>query len=360
MTAKLFRWSAISIVVVMAIVIVPTFYHSPLWSQIEGQGLRRAHENFQSIIFISKEIGFLGGSHSGETQKSLPEYEAVLYKTVDGGKSWARRNIANGEVKQIKFIDDVLYLLVQIHTENNLRNLRSAIFRSVDYGSHWEEVFSTELPFHVRKIFPYNKSTLYALFGDQSNGHSRHYVARSDDAGSSWEKIGPLENIRHYGYTFLQGQRLIFLATGNSLDAYDLLAGKSNTIYDLKNMAFPIMTSDSQNNIWLLWRSNDEMEMLMIDRASNNRKISLGKKFGGGSPYSFHVEGDAISTFVTTGSSILGATKKFYHSEDGGNTWKKEKIPFSLITKPTFYYGSDHVWALAGGGDLQIRSPEEK
>ena len=359
MTAKFFRWSAISILVVIAFVIVRTFQHSPLWSQIEGHGLRRAHEHFQSILFISKDIGFLGGSHSGATQKPLPEYEAVLYKTVDGGNSWARRNLANGEVKQIEFIDEVLYLLVQIYTENNLRNLHSAIFRSVDSGSQWEEVYSTELPFHVRKIFPHDKSTLYALFGEQSNGLSRHYVARSDDAGSSWEEIGPLENIRNYGYIFHQGQRIIFMGRGGTLEAFNLLTGKSNTIYDLKGIAHPIMTSDSQDNLWLLWRDNDGMELLMIDPASNDRKISLGKKLGGGSPYSFHVEGDAISVFVTTGSSILGTSKEFYHSEDGGNVWKKEQIPFSLITQPAYFYESEYVWANAGRGYLQIRSPEE-
>ena len=359
MRAKLFRWSAIFFVVVMAIVFVRIFQHAPLWSKIEGQGLRRAHEHSQSILFISKDIGFLGRSHSGATLESLPEYEAVLYKTVDGGNSWARRNIANGEVKQIEFIDGVLYLLVQIYTENNLRNLRSAIFRSVDSGSHWEEVFATELPLHVRKIFPYSKSTLYALFGDQSNGHARHYVARSDDAGSSWEEIGPVENIRHFGHIFLQGQRMIFMGRGDNLEAYDLLAGKSDTIYELKNITNPIMTIDSKENIWLLGNSNDGMELLMIDPASNDRKISLGKKLGGGSPYSFHVEGDAISAFVTSGSSILGVSKKFFHSEDGGHTWKEEQTPFPLRTKPTFYYGPDHVWALTGGGDLQIRSPEE-
>lgn len=359
MRAKLFRWSAISIVVVMALVIVQIFQKSPRWSKIEGQGLRSAHEHFQSIVFISKDIGFLGGSHSGATQKSLPEYEAVLYKTVDGGNSWARRTIANGEVTQIEFMDEVLYLLIQIYTENNHRNRRSAIFRSVDSGSHWEEVFSTELPFHVRKIFPSNKSTLYALFGDQSNGNVRHHVARSDDAGRSWEKIGPLENIRHFGYLFLQGQRMIFMSRGGRLEAYDLLEGKSNSICDLKNIANPIMTRDSKDNIWLLWSNNDGMELLMIDPAGNDRKISLGKKLGGGSPYSFHVEGDAISAFVTSGSSILGVSKEFFHSDDGGHSWQKERIPFSLRTRPAFYYGPDHVWALAGGGDLQIRRPEE-
>jgi photosystem II stability/assembly factor-like uncharacterized protein len=310
------------------------------------------------MLFISPEIGYLGGSYSGETLQSFSEYEAIIYKTVDGGNIWTRDYIIDGEVKQIEFIDEVLYVLVRIHTENSLRNMRSAIFRSIDYGTRWEKAYSTELPYYIRNIFPQSKSTIFALFAEQSNGHSKHYVARSDDAGASWEDIGPLENIQNYNYIIRQDQRLIFMGSEGSLEAYDLSEGNSYVIYDLKDMGHPIMTADSRNNVWLLGRENDGMGLLMIDSGGDTRKILLGNKIGSGNPYSFHIENDAISVFVTTEASILGVSKEFYHSDDGGKTWMKERIPFSLITKPTAYYGSNLVWAIAGGGDIQIRRPE--
>ena len=127
----------------------------------------------------SPEKVFAGVTHEG------------LYRTLDGGKSWAR--VLEGDIRSVTVdpIDDnVIYAGIE----------PVGLFRSEDAGGHWEEITALkELPYAVRKnwwypqpphhghvrnihIHPNNPKTIYLCL--EHGG-----IVRSFNGGESWEDV---------------------------------------------------------------------------------------------------------------------------------------------------------------------------
>jgi hypothetical protein len=52
----------------------------------------------------------------------------------------------------------------------------------------------------------------------------------------------------------------------------------------------------------------------------------------------------------------LGASKRFYYSDDLGKRWLKETLPNDLFASKLAYSDNGQVWAYSLSGDFQKRN----
>lgn len=115
------------------------------------------------------------------------------------------------------------------------------------------------------------------------------------------------------------------------------------------------MDKDGIGNLWVLQSNKKSIQLIKFDKDWHNSTIDLTNRVDTGFPASFNVENNNISLILSAGESILGVSKKFYHSNNGGGTWNREKIPFSLYTNPIAYFGNNSIWIYGGAGMFQQR-----
>jgi photosystem II stability/assembly factor-like uncharacterized protein len=141
------------------------------WSQVE---IFPAIENFEinSILFITKEIGFIAGVVSNPGS-----YDYFILKTTDGGITWSVVNTDYYiEVSRLYFFNDEIGYAVgpRIMYDNK-------ILRTLDCGATWQEC-----------TMPYTYWILNDLcFSDEGIGFcvgTYGQVIKSNDWGENWER----------------------------------------------------------------------------------------------------------------------------------------------------------------------------
>jgi photosystem II stability/assembly factor-like uncharacterized protein len=141
------------------------------WSQVE---ISPAIENFEinSILFITKEIGFIAGVVSNPGS-----YDYFILKTTDGGITWSVVNTDYYiEVSRLYFFNDEIGYAVgpRIMYDNK-------ILRTLDCGATWQEC-----------TMPYTYWILNDLcFSDEGIGFcvgAYGQVIKSNDWGENWER----------------------------------------------------------------------------------------------------------------------------------------------------------------------------
>ena len=326
---------------------------SKYWSTSHPKQIN-PYDRFMTMRFVSENMGFIGGSCEGPL--NLNALKSVLYKTENGGKNWTRKEFSKGEVEQIEFIENTLFVLIRIHTENSFRNLKSELWSSEDLGDTWMKVYETGFVQHIMKVLPINKNNLIGVFKIEEYDpyKSQNQIKHSKDGGKTWENIFSTPEISNYSEIELFSNALVYFAE-SSLKILEFKNFNAKVIFPIQNEYGYKLDKDGIGNLWVLQSNKKSIQLIKFDKDWHNSTIDLTNRVDTGFPASFNVENNNISLILSAGESILGVSKKFYHSNNGGGTWNREKIPFSLYTNPIAYFGNNSIWIYGGAGMFQQR-----
>lgn len=253
----------------------------------------------------------------------LAAYEAGVYRTDDGGTTWAHVDSYPSDYAHSVMADPEAADAVLVGSEP------AALFRSSDAGSTWEEYKSFQnVPessnwgfhaptrdSHVRDLVvsPGDANLIYA--GIEVGG-----VVRSSDGGNSWQQLPGLDDDIHCLHLSTDQQKRVYVATASA----------------------PFRSSNG----------GDQWEQINdgLDRR-----------------YTLHIAAapdDADQVLVTVSENARRKAPQFYRSADGGQNWQlveglgEGEEPESMVVAFEWDPSSpDDVYAGTDGGEL-YHSPD--
>lgn len=291
--------------------------HSENWVKFHLKELRERNERFEHMLFINNKTGFLLGSYTPdkafENKEFLTGAEAVIYKTVDGGKSWKRSALGKGIFCDALAIKGVIYAAKDSFVENSYNRVVRKIYSSRNLGESWIEIRNSS--FLLKEVF-INSTQKTAIVGD------------------SLFVITPFRNS-------LSATHLITKQTGN---------------ISLPKKFRPEMLRIDKGKLWIVGYENKKLVFLERAKKGFFKKIYFDiVKCDAPIVFDFNVVDNNISLIVGEEATLIGVTKKFYKSINKGKSWVIEEMPSSLYVKPVAFYGKDKVWIYCGAALIQIR-----
>lgn len=333
------------------------------WEMFRATGLWDSLEHVEAIVFLDDEVGILGATRLTEDPPGdfAMMGDAMIYRTSDGGRAWSPacrfaagfRDLARGQ--------GCIYALLDVLKEDHPHPL-SEVWTSTDRGKSWHKAYATNWPFYIMKLVGDPNGGCAAVFRELTpNGRSKvtEWIKHSRDRGRTWETGTELTDIGRYNNIVFRSGRVWFFSGSSEpfLSQVNLDRGTTSLFKSLGRFRVPVIAADATGRIGIV----DEPQARGVVRLSllnADGMLATTRKLTGvvhGIPYSFHVSGTALSLIIGGHGSILGVTHHFYRSLNLGETWKEEKLPFTLIVKPAAYLGDDLVWLAAGGGSIQRR-----
>lgn len=292
---------------------------------------------------LHAQWAFIGSPETGRVldydtdgQRIFACATAGLLYSDDNGNSWSSIPVDKSisTANEIYAEDSTLYLFTQ--EDYLLGDYSHDLFRSVNYGLSWENIF----PFAVDNVFemhsPLVKGDTLLLFADDS-------IAISIDRGQSFTIIlNTLSGIKH---AFFHGDSLMVIEDDRLYSSSNL--GETwNFIYTTLTSRFGLNVFSVDSVLFKLeqWDNLSEFENY-ISRSDDggNTWVALGSF---NDPFTLFPSffGDDDQLFVSTNLVY----SDFFRSLDGGKTWttvenKPLAVSFSLHHNLLFAQNVDHV-----------------
>jgi photosystem II stability/assembly factor-like uncharacterized protein len=158
----------------------------------------------QSIDFVNDSLGYIVGNYGAGT-------DIIIFKTIDGGENW----VADTTLSNITFASKIRFS----HPELGLIGTEKGILRSTNLGNTWE--------------FAYNSESLFtdiATIGDYAWIIHNNYVLFTNNAGNSWQDVKVYDLIPSIGW-YLES-----IAFSDTLNGWVTMGG--GKIYKTTNSGF--------------------------------------------------------------------------------------------------------------------------
>lgn len=326
------------------------------WKSIKGTGLKEVNEHFNKMLFTTDETGFLFGNNCTDDiilNNRFDEFNAVGYKTKDGGLNWSEKQICKGNIEDACSIHDTVYALSTRPSKDYVgKTDTSHIFVSYDKGESWIKKFTLTYPNVIYEIKFMNSNIGIAITGNKEAKNQNVTVLITYDGGAKWDKFVELPNLIS---PLLYNDSLWYLSEDQG--RYSLT--KEN-IHDKKfNIeTLPIgfkpekLEFGSEGDFWLVGKQDDKLVLYRRDEKGNyfNVKEFDDKHFFYSyvNVYKNHVTliaGKIVSSIVVY---------KVFLSYDYGKTWSEEEPPISTYVKPVAFF-QDKLWIYSGAGRIQLR-----
>lgn len=286
----------------------------------------RIDYSLRDLHFVDALVGYAVGARG-----QVP----VVYKTVDGGRSWRPQHPKTGcNPTVIRFADEATGLIT-LHDTTGCPEAcehRTAALITDDGGATWRRIEYPELRGHIIEIVADEAGNWFGLlfrlflsYGTSQAPEATIALVRSEDNGRSWNRIHHLPQqaetprlaLRHHRdelyLTWSNGSILVFDLHGNLVDTLetgyqlvsDLVVVSEDTILATVSSEGAInrlVRSIDAGRIWSVLL--DEPAKIAFARTSDEfgAIVSRGYARRGGVPISL----DAIA-----------------HTTDGGGTWRE-------------------------------------
>lgn len=248
--------------------------------------------------------------------------ERGIYRSDDGGQSWARKLFISDSTAAIDVVIDplnpaVVYAAMweRIRTPGAriAGGITSGIFKSTDGGDNWNQLFNglpTPSPTVGRiglSIAPSNPQVLYAIYAD----HPGYFdgVFKTTNGGSSWSQVndGVLGNIySSFGWYFGN----IYVDPVNENTVYAL----GVTMYKTTNggSSWGLVGSDMHVDHHAIWVNPNNPQQVWV---GNDGGLNISQN---GAVSSSHIDGLPISQFYAGAVDVNYPERLYGGTQDNG------------------------------------------
>lgn len=333
------------------------------WKEIETIGTEKSEYNpgigtdyrFYKFAFFSLKNGFLAGVYNDfkiiqDKQLTAPQAElnkdAVILRSEDGGYNWKEAKFGKGEILDIEHKDNVLFALRRSYHGSTAEDYNSHIHISVDEGKNWKEVYTTDETFD--EIHFWTKEKGIATMGLRGYVYNSIKFLKTNDGGKTWAEIRIPKAHENMDFEIKENGILYFLTSSRkSYMEVNLETLEFNeTQINFKELPFSILL-DNQENIYFIAENEDKRNVIYKKEIESYSKIEF--------PVADTMINDAWIYDNTISVVVDKNGGSYYRSEDGGKTWKEEKLPNTFVRDIAFY-GKDNIWIRSVPGKMLIRN----
>lgn len=265
------------------------------------------------IKFLTASIGIWGGFDFKSPEAwYLPEYpglkqfDAMCWRTTDGGKNWRGQKITDGTLNEFDFKDNIVYAIIET-------NKGSQIYTSNDLGENWKLKCTTKEGLH----------NLHVIDSNWFIGNRWVNLSETKDGGQTWHDLPTSFPV---GRTFYH-ENYIYNFSFSQLQppVKDVLVRKNLYTGEEKIIHLP----DGCHGI------NGAKDIIFCQKDKETRVYRVNKNFSltylssikqGKAPDILYtgIYNNHIYIFLSTLSeSIFKSSRNFYYSSDGGANWTR-------------------------------------
>ncbi|MFL0115103.1 hypothetical protein V2675_04965, partial [Tenacibaculum maritimum] len=316
--------------------------------------------------FIQDSLtGYIIGDNSiAEMYRSIIEkrvlkrenYEAILFKTEDGGVSFRKRSLGKGSLQKITSDNEKNLYVIQYNYKTATLPKRYRIMYSRDLGETWQEM-----------AFPQGKKIETVQFYNGLKGvvaieEDRMFkLLKTKDGGKTWEELPVKEtSLNYYSIQFINEEALYVY---NSIGGFRQAATINFTTGKVKihNPNLPkgyrfssFIKDESNGDLLSPVRNYKEGHKLMVYNHTKRELLRYDLNNAKGERVlAVHVYGNYIGALRRDNGKT-----HYYYSIDNGVHWVKESLPdYFTVVKPIAMYGKGLVWVKSAFNlyNLQVR-----
>ena len=296
------------------------------WENIVQNIVPLGFSNFNTVDFVSLDVGWVGGTLWDSGTYSL------LFQTTDGGISWTEQHPGvSGGVTDLFFVDE----------QNGWSIVGGKIIHTDDGGNTWQQQptgFDFEYGHHD------------IAFIDALNGWVvGKYVFRTRDGGNTWtdqtpDSILEIEEAAFVDTTtgWIVGRRsqpyglAILLKTTNGGQSW-------NCQFQQSDFEFDSITAVDTNCVWALGDGG-------VIRSCDSGRTWSQKSVPGAY--------DKIKFVNPNNGWILGSAEVMFHTDDGGETWVEQKTYTSNRLRDMDFVDEKTGWVVGRNATILHTSTE--
>ncbi len=300
---------------------------SMLISEDGGENWRIVQNGEQKIL-SSSILGIKTDPSNSDIVYAGLEKQGIL-KSEDGGKSWNFLNFQSEKVYGLA-IDPAN---TQIVYASGVWQGRGKIFKSLDRGENWKEVYTmpADGPLIISLVVARNNTdVLYA-------GSSEGQVIKTTDGGDTWEKVftgrDPVIGLAIDSFN----DNLIYMTTTRpesfvSSDGGETFSPMADSIKEStsKRDSFEIVETDPGNRNWVYLAGEGGL-ILSHDRGGSWEEINALSN-----TENFPIRSLGINPWNSK-EIIYGSAKALYKSVNGGETWSSSQFETDNLIRDIEY-----------------------
>ncbi|MFL0097160.1 hypothetical protein V3A08_05095 [Tenacibaculum maritimum] len=321
---------------------------------------------FNQYFIQDSLTGYIIGDNSiAEMYRSIIEkrvlkrenYEAILFKTEDGGVSFRKRSLGKGSLQKITSDNEKNLYVIQYNYKTASLPKRYRIMYSRDLGETWQEM-----------AFPQGKKIETVQFYNGLKGvvaieeDGMFKLLKTKDGGKTWEELPVKEtSLNYYSIQFINEEALYVY---NSVGGFRQTATINFTTGNVKihNPNLPkgyrfssFIKDESNGDLLSPVRNYKEGHKLMVYNHTKRELLRYDLNNAKGERVlAVHVYGNYIGALRRDNGKT-----HYYYSIDNGVHWVKESLPdYFTVVKPIAMYGKGLVWVKSAFNlyNLQVRT----
>ncbi len=306
----------------------------------EAGGIYKSTDKAANWSLISKGEVFSGGNSAVKIHPTNPDIFLLssnrrIYKSIDGGVTWAEKFFTDGAGNEFKYSPSNPKII--FHTSS------SGLFKSFDSGDSWLKVFSEscwDIDFH-----PTEASVVYLLKSNLAKKRCEFF--RSDDGGNTWA-------LKDNGYY-----------TPSDMQNASNLGGKIALTLSSPDLVYVCLIGSSKAG---------DSGWIGVYKSSNNGEDWINPSDQDGGPYG-EINGTAnwnvsaydggyhqgffnfdLEASPTDSNKIWLATIRLSESTDGGKTFKSigaansERLSYIHADVQDIEVSGNDIWIASDGG----------
>jgi len=322
--------------------------------QLYARDLDQDQHTFNTIFFINKDTGFIAGSYDSvwsNPDKASPQFAlmkqtALLYQTIDGGKTWREERFGEGAFLHIIQSNRRIYAVL-----NSDRDNHSDIYLYDKQNNVWNLSFS--FPTVINNIFDIHNGQI--IVAQDSSRNFRFYISTLNKKG--WHIIFPESNI--LSEPIVLGDSIIYVSTNDKVNFSKNILVCANT----KSLTKIIISLPEGFEADQIASCDGKVKIVGVkDGKIAIYSLESNKEFKHEGSYGGKKDVYTIGWFYTPTETWIIARKtgnadKFILKTDNANHWdiihfKREQLiePFCFLQAKN----SVKAWFFGGLGRIQV------
>lgn len=205
------------------------------------------------VLFINDTIGFLAGNFNDlqhvDDNKNIfatSEYNAFIYKTIDGGKTFNKLpSFGNGKIQYLSQCKDELFAVKIV--ENLGDKYKSIIYHSTDEGESWEAIL--ERDDYINRLKHFSDFSFFVVWNSNEGKNSLYRIN-----GKEIKKI--LLPIERPLYEFVVFENYFYGYFINSADVAQIIK------YNLISQEYKLISLPAKVEINKMMIFNNEVKLI--------------------------------------------------------------------------------------------------